>query len=561
MKKIMIVLLILLTHGQVYASTYQTVKVLIGDKDDFHPGDTLDIPTQSQLVHELIASRTPEDKDVPLDVGGVNRPVGLTFYSGIPQNAQLVDAQVEFSFKGSELLGTDEILYEAPSCPSIRLLDILGYSPNTETIYTANIDLSNVPVRTCNGNFENRNLLPDLSDGQFDMMFVDDMTIDYAELILTYAFPEEQSGKIVVNNDEWTLSDRGFYETPEDAKQFALNVASYFTGSNPGNFLVYSKKFGATNGLVGDDLKGTMEAAGHAWTIIDTDTDFTLSDFLQYDGIFLSGTPADGMGLTPPNPQLLIEYVQAGGNIYLAGGTSIATAQIEADQWNPLLNACGLEFESPLNNINGVIPIDSNHPLFHGVQELFQLAGHSINKIDPANPRADVLIEYAGEGLYATCQLIPKTVNEVPVKTTGIIKTYNWKSGKDQALFKLKGVKDIGATARDAEENETPLTFQFGSADKPIYNFTATDDDVFNVRNNHMIFRNSSRDVSVSCHFKGEKCSVTIKRGNFDGAALDALLTGNMKVSLGVGDTQYTNTGKWKQYNSRNGRLTKYKKN
>ncbi|MCI5137792.1 MAG: VCBS repeat-containing protein, partial [Candidatus Electrothrix sp. AR1] len=187
--------------------TYQTVKVLIGDKDSFHPGDKFDIPTQSQLVREIIASRAPEDKDVPLDVGGGNRPVGLTFYFGIPQNAQLVGAQVEFKFQGTNnLVRTDGILYESPGYPVITLRDLYGsYDdiPSINTPATKIIDLSHVPVRTSGDHDfygdpdEYRNLLPELLDGQFDMVFLDDMTIDYAELTLIYAFSEEIFSKEV----------------------------------------------------------------------------------------------------------------------------------------------------------------------------------------------------------------------------------------------------------------------------------------------------------------------------------------------------------------------------
>jgi len=43
-------------------------------------------------------------------------------------------------------------------------------------------------------------------------------------------------GKIVVSNDEWPLSNTGYANAP-DADRFARNVASWFTGGRPGNFL------------------------------------------------------------------------------------------------------------------------------------------------------------------------------------------------------------------------------------------------------------------------------------------------------------------------------------
>jgi hypothetical protein len=212
-----IAILFLLMHGQVYAGatcseTYSET-YLIGDKDEFQSGDQVDIPTQSQLVRDIIASRAPEDNDVPLDIDGANRPVGLTFYFDIPENAQLLNAQVEFKFKGtSSLVDNDGILYEAPGHPVILLRDLYGsYSavPSMGVPGTATIDLLNVPVRTDGDHpfndddyLEYRNLRPDLLDGQFDMVFLDDMMIDYAELTLTYCNEGEsslESGQITID--------------------------------------------------------------------------------------------------------------------------------------------------------------------------------------------------------------------------------------------------------------------------------------------------------------------------------------------------------------------------
>ena len=67
------------------------------------------------------------------------------------------------------------------------------------------------------------------------------------------------TGKIVVNNDEWTLSDLGFQQGPDTAT-FALNVASWFTGGTPGSFLAYSTNFGLSQ----SSLAAAMNGAGHA---------------------------------------------------------------------------------------------------------------------------------------------------------------------------------------------------------------------------------------------------------------------------------------------------------
>ena len=122
----------------------------------------------------------------------------------------------------------------------------------------------------------------------------------------------------------------------------------------------------------------------------------------------------------PPDTQVLIAYLKAGGNIYLAGGTDSAHPKEEAEQWNPLLNACGLRFETVHNNIVGkprVNPehqISTNHPIFNGVQRLWQDNGNSISKLTSSDPNAAILVRTIGtsgawEGLYAICSSAVKT--------------------------------------------------------------------------------------------------------------------------------------------------------
>ena len=124
------------------------------------------------------------------------------------------------------------------------------------------------------------------------------------------------NGKIVVNNDEWPLSDEGFQQTPDDAARFAGNVAQQFAGSIPGNFLVYSTEFGANTGLAGRRLADTMRAAGHQWNIVQVATQFTRQDLLKYDGIFLAGITLPSIDQIQNFLELLNGYVKAGGCVY-----------------------------------------------------------------------------------------------------------------------------------------------------------------------------------------------------------------------------------------------------
>src|SRR5882672_630001 len=65
-------------------------------------------------------------------------------------------------------------------------------------------------------------------------------------------------GRIVVANDEWTLSNQGF-ASAANPTQFVENVADWFTGGAAGHFLVRSGDFG----LTGTSLASAMTSAGH----------------------------------------------------------------------------------------------------------------------------------------------------------------------------------------------------------------------------------------------------------------------------------------------------------
>ena len=108
-------------------------------------------------------------------------------------------------------------------------------------------------------------------------------------------------GKIVISNDEWTLSDTGFAQSP-DAAMFALNVTSFFTDGVPGSFLAFSTNLGLTQ----SELASTIRGAGHTWEV-STTVDFSLPNLLQYDAIFLAGDPVD--------TAVLIDYVNNGGDV------------------------------------------------------------------------------------------------------------------------------------------------------------------------------------------------------------------------------------------------------
>jgi hypothetical protein len=222
-------------------------------------------------------------------------------------------------------------------------------------------------------------------------------------------------GKILVAHDEYALSDHGFTVAP-GARQFALNVGAWLANGRPGRFLVHS----SSPGLTGTRLAQTMERAGHDWTV-DADAELTLSTLLQYDAVFIGGDEVDNA--------LLIDYVRAGGGVFLVGGTGLGGNVFEAAHWNMFLGAFGLRFDPNYNVARqpGVYAVPANEPLFRGVGSLYEQVGNTITRVSATDPNTRILMSDGRLGLYATYQTsaIPVGVeicpNRLNVKSTGYL--------------------------------------------------------------------------------------------------------------------------------------------
>ena len=199
------------------------------------------------------------------------------------------------------------------------------------------------------------------------------------------------AGKIVVNHDEWTTSNTGFASAP-DAAIFVDNVAKFFTGGGTGSFHAYSTNFSLTQNL----LANAMTNAGHTFTV-GTGITFDVPTLLTYNGIFVAGTTAPGLSTA-----VLTSYVQAGGNVYLAGGTGNGGAAAEAAFWNNFLNNFGLGFSSPYNGVGpGNLAITSGHQIFNNVTTLYHNNGNPVVDLNLADPKGQVVFSNGGKDLYA----------------------------------------------------------------------------------------------------------------------------------------------------------------
>ena len=192
--------------------------------------------------------------------------------------------------------------------------------------------------------------------------------------------------KIFVNNDEWTLTNTGFNAAP-DTTQYIANVTEWFTGGGAGNFLAYSNNFG----LNGSTLAATMNNLGHTWTV-STTVPFTVANLLNYDAVFLGGLYVD--------QQVLIDYIKAGGSVYVMAGTGAGGPAAEAAAWNTFLGEFGLQFLPAYNGIGGVFPTNSTHPVFAGVSALYSNNGNTVVATNPPNSDTEILLSPGLFGLY-----------------------------------------------------------------------------------------------------------------------------------------------------------------
>ncbi len=197
--------------------------------------------------------------------------------------------------------------------------------------------------------------------------------------------PTHATGKIVVVNDDWVLSNTGF-AAPNDPGKFATNVAAWFTGGRPGKFRAYSDHFG----LNGSSLASAMTSAGHTWTTGTAGFTFDLTTLQKYDGIFLLVAPADD--------EVLIDYVESGGNVYLAYSGDPSHLD---EQYNTFVNHFGLGLGVINNGLAGNVAISSPHPIFASVDSLYNVNGSDILDLAPADPGQTVVVSQNGHGLYA----------------------------------------------------------------------------------------------------------------------------------------------------------------
>lgn len=204
-------------------------------------------------------------------------------------------------------------------------------------------------------------------------------------------------GKIVVAS---SVAAIGEFNQSFHFYNFTHDLADWFTGGKPGRFLVYSHH----PTLLTDTLATRMAEYGHTWEI-NRALNLSLATLQQYDGVFLAEDPVDN--------QLLIDYVHAGGNVFLAAtnapGSLTTTPVKEIEQWNTFLAAFGLAFTNQLSA--NIYKPNARHPIFartiaqnESLNFGFSFSAYyqPLIKIDPNDPNADIPFSGLSGGLIAT---------------------------------------------------------------------------------------------------------------------------------------------------------------
>lgn len=204
-----------------------------------------------------------------------------------------------------------------------------------------------------------------------------------ATLGLTLASPAN-AGRVVVNHDEWTLSDAGFTNAgATNVSAFVSNLAGFMNSNGGGcSFLVYSSNFG----LTGSSFQTAMTTAGCSLTYDTGAFNIGVGTLASYDGVFLALNP------NTYNAAALAAYVNSGGSAYIAAGTGFGGAALEAAHWNAFLNGFGLNLEGGLsyNGFVGTDPVQQSHPLETGVEQLFYNNGNTVSLFG-VNPNAQII--------------------------------------------------------------------------------------------------------------------------------------------------------------------------
>jgi hypothetical protein len=228
----------------------------------------------------------------------------------------------------------------------------------------------------------------------------------FALCVASMMSPFGHAGGIVVGHDVNTL---GTFDVGANEERFAVNVATSLTaGDATKNLLLFEAAPGDGSR---DYSAGVLSALSTAGFNVTVTTNYSMP-LTGFDAIFVA---EQFPSITFLNNTAMINYVNSGGGVYLAGGVG-NSAPVEAAGWSTFLNHFGLAFDTTYNGLNNV-PITSPNPIFTGVTSLNCGDGQSIINLG-TNPNAQIVQFDGNQGVYAVV-----TTAAVPEPTSLILLT------------------------------------------------------------------------------------------------------------------------------------------
>jgi hypothetical protein len=226
--------------------------------------------------------------------------------------------------------------------------------------------------------------------------------------------PPAQAGRIVLNNNEWTLSDQGYeLAGTSNADAFVRNVTGFLDrdGTSGGKVLIYS----GSASLTGSRLFNSLSSAGYD-PVTSTAQALDETTLARYDAIFLNG---EGFAAYD---RVLTEYLKAGGGVYVAAAA--LSDSDGADAWNRLIADSGLALEASYELSSGEIA-QASSPLFDGVERLYFGPSDALGREKNSTPEAGIRVSFTSDfgpgaiGIYAAPSVLPLTPDGAAVNPPG----------------------------------------------------------------------------------------------------------------------------------------------
>jgi choice-of-anchor C domain-containing protein len=201
-----------------------------------------------------------------------------------------------------------------------------------------------------------------------------------------------RKGNLVVSHDINVLATN---RAGEMERKFAVNTATWLAGGT------FGKKLLAIESSPTDGERDYASSVEDAWRnagfnlTVTQNYSWTATQLQAFDVVFLAQKDTS---LFIDNG-LLINYLNNGGSIYLAGGVGPSPSD-EAAGWATFLNHFGLAFERGSYNGFFSTPITVLHPIFDGITSLNCGNGQSITSLG-VNQLANIIQFHNGQGVYA----------------------------------------------------------------------------------------------------------------------------------------------------------------